>query len=212
MSFSYTRVTWRRFSLMALSDPTIHQRNPRPVCVWIIVHRNMFWRSQRRKRRRNQHTKKKIDQRRINSTNLMVRTGSENKEQIIFPYAILSLGEKCQAINLLESSAELNQDENLANSISFAEYKLAHGLQNLQTKEFKNVLITTGHGELIKIRHNHYSANRTGFIMLAMSISTVCPSSKRKLIWLLWPNLLALSEKNKFTLDQYIMNGGKVIF
>ncbi|MFN8329713.1 MAG: Gldg family protein [Saprospiraceae bacterium] len=83
-------------------------------------------------------------------TNLMVRTGSENKEQIIFPYAILSLGERKVAVNLLESSAELNQDENLANSISLLEYKLAHGLQNLQTKEFKNVLITTGHGELDK--------------------------------------------------------------
>ncbi|MFN8280907.1 MAG: gliding motility-associated ABC transporter substrate-binding protein GldG [Saprospiraceae bacterium] len=146
-------------------------------------------------------------------TNLMVRTGSENKEQIIFPYAILSLGERKVAVNLLESSAELNQDENLANSISLLEYKLAHGLQNLQTKEFKNVLITTGHGELDKDQTQSLFGNLDLFYNVGYVNLDSVPVLKKEidLVIMAKPSL-ALSEKNKFTLDQYIMNGGKVIF
>jgi len=65
-------------------------------------------------------------------TNLMVRTGSENKEQLIYPYAIFSFGDKKIAINLLEHSADQDQETNLSNSISLLEYKFANAFQKLQ--------------------------------------------------------------------------------
>ncbi|MBK6699121.1 MAG: Gldg family protein [Saprospiraceae bacterium] len=37
-------------------------------------------------------------------TNLMVRSGSENKEQLIYPYAIVKLGDRKISVNLLENA------------------------------------------------------------------------------------------------------------
>ncbi len=146
-------------------------------------------------------------------TNLMVRTGSENKEQIIFPYAIVNYGERKIAVNLLESSAELSQEENLGNSISLLEYKLANAIQKLLYNEKKNILLSTGHGEL--------SSDQTQSIVSLLSpfynIGRVNLDSalilKKEVDLLIIPKpIIPFSEKNKFTIDQYIMHGGKVIF
>ncbi len=81
-------------------------------------------------------------------TNLFVRSGSENKEQIIYPYAIFNYGERKVAVNLLENSADQDQDAKLSNSISLLEYKFANAIQKLRYKDRKNIVLTTGHGEL----------------------------------------------------------------
>ncbi|MEP7197574.1 MAG: gliding motility-associated ABC transporter substrate-binding protein GldG [Saprospiraceae bacterium] len=146
-------------------------------------------------------------------TNLMIRSGSENKEQIIFPYAIINIGERKIAVNLLEASAELGQEENLNNSISLLEYKLANAIQKLQKNEKKNVLFTTGHGEL--------SADQTQAIYNLMypfynvgriNIDSIVVIKKEVDLLIIAKPSIPFTEKNKFTIDQYVMHGGKVIF
>ncbi len=146
-------------------------------------------------------------------TNLMVRTGSENKEQIIFPYAILSKGEKKIAVNLLESSAELGQEENLSNSISLLEYKLANGIQKLNKSSKKNVLFTKGHGELSEDQTQALFSLLNPFYNVGnINLDSALVLKKEIDLLIIAKPSLPFSEKNKFAIDQYIMNGGKVIF
>lgn len=67
--------------------------------------------------------------------NLKVNSGTEKSEQLIYPYAIINLGERKIAINLLEHQAELDQEANLNNSISQLEYKLINAIEKVLRKE-----------------------------------------------------------------------------
>lgn len=169
----------------------------------------------------NEGTPEEINQRRKNlskdgliPTNLMVRSGSENKEQIIFPYAILNLGEKKIAINLLEEQRiDANQEEDLGNSVSLLEYKLANAIQKLVHHEKKNILVSTGHGELNEEQTKALFALLYPFYNIGFINLDSVPIIKKEAHLLIIPKpTLAFSEQNKFTLDQYIMNGGKIIF
>ncbi|NOT37967.1 MAG: gliding motility-associated ABC transporter substrate-binding protein GldG [Saprospiraceae bacterium] len=147
-------------------------------------------------------------------TNLMVKSGSENKEQIIFPYAIANLGEKKIAINLLEEQRiDMDQDEDLGNSISLLEYKLANGIQKALQTSKKNVLISTGHGELSDDQTQALSTLLYQFFNVGKINLDTVPIIKKEADLLIIPKpSQPFSEKNKFTLDQYVMNGGKIIF
>lgn len=146
-------------------------------------------------------------------TNLFVRSGSENKEQIIYPYVIFNFGERKIAVNLLENSREQDQEANLSNSISLLEYKFANAIQKLQRKEKKNVVITTGHGELdpeytkslVNMLYPFYNVGR-------LNLDSVGQINSEIHLVIIPRPTKAFDEKNKFKLDQYLMRGGKLIY
>ncbi len=147
-------------------------------------------------------------------TNLMIRSGTENKEQIIFPYAILNAGEKKIAINLLEEQRiDGNQDQDLGNSISLLEYKFANALHKLLQKDKNNILLSTGHGELSEEQTKAlFSVLLPYFNVGRINLDSVPLIKKDADLLIIAKPISAFSEKNKFTLDQYVMNGGKIIF
>ncbi|MEO6190444.1 MAG: gliding motility-associated ABC transporter substrate-binding protein GldG, partial [Saprospiraceae bacterium] len=139
--------------------------------------------------------------------------GSENKEQIIFPYAIINYGERRIAVNLLESSAELGQEENLSNSISLLEYKIANAIQKVLKQDKKNVLLTTGHGELeIEQTQALFGLLNPFYNVGRINLDSALVLKKEIDLLLIAKPSIPFSEKNKFALDQYVMNGGKIIF
>jgi ABC-2 type transport system permease protein len=146
-------------------------------------------------------------------TNLFVRSGSENKEQIIYPYAIFSFGERSIAVNLLESSADQDQETNLSNSISLLEYKFANAIQKLQYKEKKNIAISTGHGELeaeyakslISMLYPFYNVGR-------LNLDSVVQISPEISLLIVPRPIRKFEDKDKFKLDQYLMHGGRILF
>lgn len=158
--------------------------------------------------------RKSLTQEGLIPTNLMVRSGTENKEQIIYPYAILNAGEKKIAINLLEEQRiDQNQDEDLGNSISLLEYKFGNGLQKIIQKSKKNILVTTGHGELSEEQTKAMFAILYPFYNIGRVNLDSTPVLKKDVDLLIIPKpSQAFSEKNKFSIDQFIMNGGKVMF
>ncbi|MBK7303831.1 MAG: gliding motility-associated ABC transporter substrate-binding protein GldG [Saprospiraceae bacterium] len=146
-------------------------------------------------------------------TNLMVRTGTENKEQLIYPYAIFNFAQKKIAINLLEHSADQDQETNLSNSISLLEYKFANALQKLQHQEKKNILLSTGHGELEKEQTKALVLQLSSFYNVGyINLDSNYNLKKEIDLLIIARPTIPFSEKNKFALDQYLMNGGKIIY
>ncbi|MCC7026483.1 MAG: gliding motility-associated ABC transporter substrate-binding protein GldG [Saprospiraceae bacterium] len=146
-------------------------------------------------------------------TNLMVRSGSENKEQLIYPYAIVKLGDRKISVNLLENAPDLDQESNLSNSISLLEYKLATAIQKVHYPEKKNILFTTGHGELAREQTKSLvSLLNSSYNLAWINLdSTFFIKPEIDLLIIARP-IIPFTEKNKFVLDQYVMNGGKIIW
>ncbi len=146
-------------------------------------------------------------------TNLMVRSGSENKEQLIYPYAIVKLGDRKISVNLLENAPDLDQESNLSNSISLLEYKLATAIQKVHYPEKKNILFTTGHGELAREQTKSLvSLLNSSYNLTWINLdSTFIIKPEIDLLIIARP-IIPFTEKNKFVLDQYVMNGGKIIW
>ena len=147
-------------------------------------------------------------------TSLQYYDGEETVTKPIYPHAIINLGERQIAVQLLEQQ-QMGVDENiiLNNSVSLLEYKFADALQKLLAPKPKNILITEGHGEL-PLRNTYAlekylrAFHNTGRLHLD---SIVHISEEVDLLIVPAPTQ-AFSDKDKFKLDQYVMNGGKVIW
>jgi len=148
--------------------------------------------------------------------NLRVKGTEGTEEKIIYPWAIISYKGRQQAVNLLENQTPgfANDEVILNNSIALLEYKIANAIQKLQTAQKPNVVFTQGHGELepLQVRdleRQLRESYNTGHVSLD-SMLTIPPDRVSAMI--IAKPRFPFSERDKFKLDQYIMNGGKVVW
>lgn len=168
----------------------------------------------------NEGTVEEINKRRENLSkdglvpiNLQVRSGTEKNEQLIYPYAIFNYGERKIAVSLLENVPELDQEENLNNSISQLEYKFSNAIDKLLHPEKKNVLLTSANGELPTEETKAIETLLRPFYLVGrINLDSVYQIKKETDVLIVNKPTKAFSERAKFILDQYIMNGGKVIW
>lgn len=150
----------------------------------------------------------------IAPTNLIVKDGSERKEILIFPAAVISYKGRSIPVNLLEENrAGVNQEVVLNNSVQQLEYKFANAFQKIRTADRKYIFFTEGHGELppyetadIQMAINKY--HYTGRI----SLDSIVQINPRIDVLIIAKPTRPFSEKDKFKIDQFVMNGGKVIW
>ncbi len=132
---------------------------------------------------------------------------------IVYPYARIIAGEYETWITLLENLPGLSGEENLNRSVENLEYKIADGIRRATSNERPRVAFLEGHGELSEVDvvdvtdalSQHYAVDRgaigdeAGVLDGYKAIIIAKPTEK-------------FSEKDKFVIDQYIMNGGKVLW
>ena len=150
----------------------------------------------------------------IMPTSLEFREGDEMTKKLIYPWAILSYGQRRILINLLEEdNPNLSKEEILNNSVSLLEYKFADAIQKLKLTEKPNVLFTSGNGELkdeqlaalnksIQAFYNTGRLNLDSVVQIKPEVNLLIVAGAKT----------AINLKNQFKIDQYIMNGGKVIW
>jgi gliding-associated putative ABC transporter substrate-binding component GldG len=147
-------------------------------------------------------------------TSLQYYDGTQTVTKAIYPFAIINLSNRQVAIPLLEEQ-QPGVDENiiLNNSVSLLEYKFADALQKVQDVEPKNIVFTKGNGELPL--QNTYALEKqlrkfhnTGRIDLD---SVTYLSDEIDLLIIAAPTQ-PYSLKDQFKIDQYLMNGGKIIW
>ena len=167
--------------------------------------------------------------------NLQVVDDGEYKESIRFPGVIMTYNEKEFPVSLLES--QLNQDKSVIinNSIGLLEYKLAQGIEKLLQKKKPKIAVLDGHGELDNERlgdlmyslRGHYIVDRLNIVTNQKIEAFKHPTEGN---WefkieptdlfidqsydvVIIPNpTLPFKESQKYKIDQYIMNGGQVIW
>lgn len=165
--------------------------------------------TQERKARRDQLAKGGIV-----PINLTYNDGGEMRQKAIYPYAIISYGSRKSKISLLKAQNRNEDDEvTLNRSIELLEYKFVNLIQKLTKRDRETIAFTTGHGELpfektyrlekeLEEYYNVGRLNLDSLVYIDKSLDLlIVPAPKE-----------TFDDKAKFKLDQYIMNGGKVIW
>ncbi|TNE64083.1 MAG: gliding motility-associated ABC transporter substrate-binding protein GldG [Bacteroidetes bacterium] len=151
----------------------------------------------------------------IAPVNLRVNEQGESKQQLIYPVAVFHYGQRKLPVNLLENqSPTLLPDEVVNNSVSLLEYKFANAIKKLQAERRPAILFTRGHGELDELQtkdlerslHQFYDTDR----ITLDSVIRIDPENCSLLI--VAKPRGSFSERDKFKIDQYIMQGGKVLW
>jgi len=146
-------------------------------------------------------------------TNIRVQAGDKMSEQIIFPGAVVSFRDKEVPIQLLKSVAGATEQQMIASSIQQLEYEFVSAIQKLSSPLKKSIAFIEGHGELTELQtadaqkalEEFYEVER---ISIEQKLNALAGFDA---IIIARPDS-AYSEQDKFIIDQYIMDGGKVLW
>lgn len=138
----------------------------------------------------------------------------ESTEKLIFPYALIQFGMKKVYVNLLESErAGIPNEQTIARSVEQLEYKFASGLMRLFQEKKKNILFTTGHGELTPGETADWEHSlRAYFNTTRVDLDSVTHIPEDIDVVVIAQPEEPFTEKDKFKLDQYVMRGGRLMF
>lgn len=151
----------------------------------------------------------------IEPTNLSLKTDDGLIQKLIVPAAVVSVGENELPVNLLQRRIGLSDDEVLNNSIQNLEYAFTSVIKKAVSGGRPQIGIVQGHNELNEVQLkgavNSLAGNfLVGFVDLS-KISLADLQSKVKLLIIAKPDK-PYTELEKFKIDQYIMNGGSVLW
>lgn len=143
----------------------------------------------------------------------------QKTEQYIFPYAIVNYRNNQTVVRLLENEVPgQNPEIAINNSVSLLEYKLSNAIQKLLSNQRPNIVFTEGHDELSpEETYDLESSLRQFYNTGRFNLDSVTQipfkdTLSRVDILIVAKPKKPFSEKQKFLLDQYIMQGGKVIW
>lgn len=134
-------------------------------------------------------------------------------EKIIFPGAIIVYHGIELPVNLLRNNPGLGAEENINNSIQSVEYELIDKIRSLTSKVTEKIAFIEGHGELDEFQTGDITKELANYFQVDRGQINGKPGilDDYKAIIIAKPTK-PFSEADKFVIDQYIMNGGKVIW
>ena len=147
-------------------------------------------------------------------TNLFVMEGSQRVEKLIYPYIIVKYGERKMPINLLEPIGRGGNEEMALNkSVRLLEFKIANALSKLFQKEQPIVMFTEGHGELRPEQTAKLETDLSATVVTGrINLDSIYQLNSQIDVLIVAKPHSAFSTRDKFILDQYVMQGGKIIW
>ena len=146
-------------------------------------------------------------------TMLRIKEGDGTAEKLIYPYALVRYGGRSAVVDLLDEDAPGGQEQKLNYAVSQLEFNFASVLQRLRVgiKEF--LAFTVGHDELGELERGELVKELRPFYEVGtfnLDSATYIPQDIKVLI--VAKPKSPFSDRDKFLIDQYVMNGGKVIW
>jgi ABC-2 type transport system permease protein len=150
----------------------------------------------------------------LNVTNIQVRDSEGGSStRTIFPGAIIAYGAFELPVNLLKTNPTLSHEVRLNNSIQTLEYEFARAIHSLTMKEVPRIAFIEGHGELDSLQTHSLMDELKNFFQVDRGyISGNVEALLNYQALIIARPEQAFNEADKFAIDQYIMQGGKVLF
>ena len=170
----------------------------------------------------------------LNPTNLQTQNSGTKTEQIIFPGAIIYYKGKEICVNLLQSQLGTHHEKVLNNSIENIEFEFINAFNKLINDYKPNIAFLTGNGQLngseilsIKYGLNNTSESLSKYYTINefnikdwtvdsgktnFSIKDQQTKINRFDVLIIAKPTIPFNKLEKLLLDQYIMNGGKILW
>lgn len=151
---------------------------------------------------------------------LTVEENGKVSEAIIFPWAEIRFKNKTSIVSLLPNSMMSSQEQQLQKAIENLEYSFMNGFHKIIRKSKKNIALLTGKKGLQDIQlYSFLSKLSDKYSLSKFTLDSVKTNPQQTLEDLTTIDLAIIAkptekftEKEKFTLDQYVMNGGKIVW
>lgn len=149
----------------------------------------------------------------LQPTNLTVKEEGSKSQQIIFPGAIFSYKNRNIAVQLLKSRMGVSSEEMLNSSIQQLEYEFSNSIRKLSNPQKMNVAFIKGHGELDQLHSTDIACSLSEYYTVKQVAldSNIHALEGYDAAIVAKPDSI-FSEKDKFILDQFVMNGGKMMW
>ena len=156
----------------------------------------------------------------LQPSQLSVQENGKVSEIVIFPWATVEKGKKIENVSLLKDTNAQSQDDQLQNSIQNLEYGFTNAIHKVISTKTKKIAVLRGNGELDDIYIADFLRKLGEYYRLApFTLDSVANNPTKTLEKLNEFDLAIIAkptekftEKEKYTLDQFIMNGGKSLW
>lgn len=158
--------------------------------------------------------RRQLDEEGIRPINLRLKDRQGTSERLIYPHAVFYYKGRNIVVNLLENEVPgVPPEVILNNAVELLEYKFANAIQKLRITAKPIIVFSTGNGELggletadlEKSLRPYYDTGR-------LNLDSMSSVPKEVAALVIAKPRYPFSEKSKFKLDQYVMNGGKVLW
>ncbi len=158
--------------------------------------------------------RKQLAEEGIRPINLRVKDKQGTSEKIIYPHAVFYYKGRNIVVNLLENEVPgVPPEIILNNSIGLLEYKFANAIQKLRITAKPILVFSTGNGELEPLETADLETSlRPYYDTGRLDLDSMSHIPKEVAALIVAKPRFPFSEKTKFKIDQYVMNGGKVLW
>ena len=142
-----------------------------------------------------------------------LKEGEGQEQQYIYPGALLSYRDRVLAVDLLQGQSAVNGIESLNKAEALLEYKVGAAIRDITRDTLPAIAYLAGNGE--PLGYNAYDLQNTlhaNYNFRILPIDTVASIPSLFNVVMVVKPTRQFTDAQKLKLDQYIMNGGKVVW
>jgi len=150
----------------------------------------------------------------LKPTNILAKdVEGGSTEKLIFPGAIINYRGVEVPVNLLKNNPGAGAEENINNSLQAFEFEFMRVISSLSVDSTEKIAFIEGHGELDEYQVGDLTRELGWYYQVDRGKIDGRPGILDQYITLVIAKpVTAFNERDKFVLDQYIMQGGKILW
>lgn len=148
----------------------------------------------------------------IQPTNIIDTRDGQREEKIIFPGVIVSYGGVEKGVMLLKGNKAGTPEQEINQSIEGVEYEIISAVYSLVNEDRKQIGFVSGHGELDSLQSFSLRSDLSEVYDVFDTKLSSQSELKRFDVLIVAKPTKPFSEPDKYLLDQYVMQGGKILF
>ncbi|MGB1309049.1 MAG: gliding motility-associated ABC transporter substrate-binding protein GldG [Oceanihabitans sp.] len=161
-----------------------------------------------------------LSQRGLTPMQVSVQENGKTSQEIVIPWALASHNNVTVKIPLIKNKIGATSEERISNSLQHLEYAFADAFSKLVNPKRRKVAILCGNNQLEdKYIFDYVKTLRDYYFIAPFTLDSVASNPQKTTKALQEFDLIisakpteAFTEKEKFVLDQYTMNGGKSLW
>ncbi|WP_439553945.1 gliding motility-associated ABC transporter substrate-binding protein GldG [Flavobacterium macrobrachii] len=156
----------------------------------------------------------------LTPVNVTVNEKGQQTQEVVFPWAIATCGDKSIKVPLLKNMMGASTAEKVISSVQHLEYAFANAINSVSKEKQKRVAVIKGNGELHDIMIADFVKSvRDNYYIGTFTLDSVAKNPAEALKYLKKYDLAVIAkptevftDTEKQVLDQFIINGGKSLW